>query len=448
LGVLLILTFLVGGGSRSDIASLILLRPIAIGLFCLGLYWLKPEHVARHRFLLVWAGAVVVLVLFQLIPLPPALWQALPGRDLVMAVDQSIGADALWRPLTMSPMATRNALWSLSVPLACLVLAVQLDREALAKMVPLILLVGSLDFALSSMQILGDPDGSLYFYHITNNGAAVGLFANRNHHALYLACILPLLAFWARTPRRGASSIEIRRPFWIALAGAALILPLILITGSRAGLALALVALAFCPLVVAPLGQRLSKQTNHPRPLLWGVAGVGAILLAALLLMSERGTALDRLFGSSAATDDRIRILPTLTHMLHVYMPWGTGFGSFEKLFMVHEPAELLAPTYMNHAHNDWIELLLTGGIPGLLLALALAVWVFRTLASHAFSTHISTKARALGRLGGTIMILAALASATDYPMRVPSLACLAMLALVWIGQVRDDDDPSCTARD
>ena len=50
----------------------------------------------------------------------------------------------------------------------------------------------------------------LWFYRITNNGFPVGLFANRNHAAVFLAALLPLATAWALgqkmrgAPRRGA----------------------------------------------------------------------------------------------------------------------------------------------------------------------------------------------------------------------------------------------------
>ena len=41
----------------------------------------------------------------------------------------------------------------------------------------------------------------------------------------------------------------------------------------------------------------------------------------------------------------------------------------------------------------------------------------------------------ALGRAASAVLILMVLASITDYPLRVPSLACFAVLAAVWLSQ-------------
>ena len=39
-------------------------------------------------------------------------------------------------------------------------------------------------------------------------------------------------------------------------------------------------------------------------------------------------------------------------------------------------PRTLLGESYVNHAHNDWLELWLTGGIPAILLAFAFLAWL------------------------------------------------------------------------
>ena len=38
--------------------------------------------------------------------------------------------------------------------------------------------------------------------------------------------------------------------------------------------------------------------------------------------------------------------------------------GAFEKVFQANEPDALLGPVFLNHAHNDWLEAVITGGLP------------------------------------------------------------------------------------
>lgn len=208
LSVLLVLVFAMGGASRADVASLPVLRPAATAFLFLGLYWLRQEHFKAHSFLLLWGAACAVLVLAQLIPLPPAVWQSLPGRELIVQIGQAAELNDIWRPLTMTPAATRNAFWSLMPPLATLVLAVQLEPGEHKKVLTLIIVLGLTSALLGMLQLLGDPSGPLYFYAVTGNGSAVGLFANRNHQALLLAALLALSALCVA---RGSRCICSRR---------------------------------------------------------------------------------------------------------------------------------------------------------------------------------------------------------------------------------------------
>ncbi|MBK8631855.1 MAG: O-antigen ligase family protein [Sphingomonadales bacterium] len=115
------------------------------------------------------------------------------------------------------------------------------------------------------------------------------------------------------------------------------------------------------------------------------------------------------------------------------HMVLGSGLGSFEQVYQVHEPDALLGPTYMNHAHNDWLELAQTGGIPALMLLVVGMVWAARRIGRYAWSKEFSGDFQRLGQAGACFLILAGMGSIGDYPLRTPSLASLTVIALVWI---------------
>ena len=466
LAALLVLVFATGGASRADVASLAVLRPAATGFLFLGLYWLRPEHWRANRFLLGWAAAITLVALAQLVPLPSQVWQALPGRALIADIDRVVGLGDIWRPLTMTPAATRNAFWSLMPPLACLVLAVQLDRREHQQVMALIIGIGLMSALLAMLQLLGDPRGPLYLYDFTNNGIAVGLFANRNHQALLLAALLPMLAVWAFTETsqrdgRKQSGAGMRRI--AALGAAGFIIPLILITGSRAGIVLGLTALVIAGIImVRALPRRApgnpERGAKAHKSGLWlsgkslpkvaaGLLLGGAAALISLTVALNRDLAIDRLLERDIAEDGRAKTLPTAIAITQLYLPWGSGFGSFEQVYQVHEPDALLGPTYMNHAHNDWLELVQTGGVPALLLLAAVLGWCALTLQRYGWSAQVGRDNRRLAQVGASFLLLAGAGSVGDYPLRAPSLACLMVLALVWIGQLRGATRPGASSR-
>lgn len=456
--LLLVAAFLLGGGSRGDITSLIVLRPLAVLILGYGLAGLQLSHIRANRFLLGMGLAVLALPALHLLPLPPAWWGSLPGRDLVTAIDQAAGLGQVWRPLSLAPDATLNALEALLVPFAVLVLGVRLDARELRQLVGVVLILGGISAVLGLAQVLDGKNLSLYFYTVTNDGMAVGLFANRNHQALLLASLLPLLAVWADAGDTAETEDDRHRAgaakLFGLLAGLAL-LPLIMITGSRAGLLLAAIALALIavlfwrkrasrPGAASRATNDLLARANAALPI-----GLAAICLGvvALTVWFGRAAAWQRLFASAPGEDMRFLIVPTVWAMIRSYLPLGTGIGSFERVYQVHEPDRLLEPTYMNHAHNDWLELILTGGLPALvLLIVAIIAYLLRARHLQARRFEPCPELR-LAWLGMVVILLAALASLGDYPMRVPSLSCFFVVAVLWtccpLPKNRPDDPTS-----
>ena len=428
---LLCAALVLGGSSRADLPTLMVLRPLAALVLGYALWGLRGADVRAHPWLLAGAAAMIALPLVQLVPLPPSIWRALPGRELIAQVDAIAGVGDVWRPISLVPSATWNAFFSLLVPLAVLILGLRLNRAGRARLVPALLIAGFCSALLGVLQILGPRGGPLYFYSITHDDSAVGLFANRNHHAAVLACMFPALALFATT--RTETRLDGPWKPWLALAGAVLLVPLILVTGSRAGLVSGVLGIVLAGLIA--IGPLLKSRALAPRipaqAIVAGVAVLGGLLAWATTRLG-RAEALDRLLHWESDNDFRLRAWQPILDLVHRYFPVGTGFGSFAKVYEVNEPRELLHSTYFNQAHNDWIEVLLTGGLPAALLlaAVCLAVlWRIVVLSKQIASPSLDDR---LGWLGLSIIIIMAFASSTDYPLRVPSIACIWVIAAIW----------------
>lgn len=426
--------FLMGGGARGDVQSLILLRPIAAIFLALGLWHISWDEIARLRGLFLIGLACLVLVLIHLIPLPPSLWQSLPGRDLVMEIDRAAGLGAVWRPLTLTPAATWNAAYALLIPVTALVLLSRLSRTQLAAMVPVLLTLGFFSGLLGLAQAVGPMNSPLYLYRITNNGLAVGLFANRNHQAVLLAALLPMLAIYASV---GLETVEKQRfRFWLALGGAIMIIPLLLATGSRAGLVVGGVGLlAMFVIYRRPADLRPAKRKTVKFDLRIIIAAVITSLLGVLIFFLSRAQAVHRLMEGSASDDLRFAVWPAILDMGWKYFPVGSGIGSFVEAFQIDEPYETLRATYLNHAHNDWLEVFMTGGLPAVFILIAVILaWGWRAFALVRAGENDRT-AVGLARLGATVTAVLAAASVTDYPLRTPILALVFVTAAVWMMQ-------------
>jgi len=439
--VLLTFGFLIavmGGSSRSDIASLPFFRASAVLFAFFALATTRTGTWREIRLPLTLLGLLALWMIAQLIPLPADVWSSLPGRDIIHRMDRLLGHVDRWRPISMTPSLTLNSLLALSVPAAALLLAAAIPVEERGRLWWAIWAFAMLSAAFSLFQFVAGARSAFYLYRITNEGALVGLFANRNHQALLLALGI-LAAGWLITQeflRKHSRPVVVP-----ALSGSILILILLILTiGSRQGLICGLLALTVIFGAIRwgsgqrakAVGQR-TAGAMPARPLVRVAVIVLPFVviggLIALFYWSDRSNAIVRLIDGDgdAAADMRFAAFGTVLGLLKSQWVLGGGFGSFAKLFQTVEPDALLLPSYFNQAHNDWLQLPIEGGLPGVLIALAGLVWLAVSLVSAVFGRgRATTPVKVEAMLLGAAFACLAICSFVDYPLRVPSLEMVA----------------------
>lgn len=430
LAALLMLVFFTGGGSRGDILSLVVLRPVAILCLALGLIWMPSEQWRLFRVPLGLMGALIGLHVLHLIPLPPALWGSLPGREIAVSASALVDAENIWRPLALVPYRAWNALYALLVPAAALVLAAQLREDQHRAILYIVMALIALSALVGFLQVVSGYNPALFFYRVTNADSSVGLFANKNHQAAALCLLLPMLALIGSRAKGTA-----RATGRIASVGAALVvLTLILATGSRAGVIFAALALAGSWFVVSGRPHQVLGRTHKQFPL-GPVALAAAALIASvsLAVIFSRTSALDRLVASDSVEENRFEVWRVILGFFWQYQPFGAGFGSFVEVFQIHEPNGMLATRYWNHAHNDWLEWVLDGGVPVASLLAAALVALVRAVIRLRSQFPGGKLAVQLATVGAVALFTLFLWSLVDYPLRTPTLACLAAVAAVWV---------------
>lgn len=400
------------------------------GLACGYALWrLSLPQVAPFRTPLLLGSACLLLPALQLVPLPPAVWQALPGRGLVVAIDQAEGLAGLWRPLSLVPSLTEHALLGLLLPMAVLLMAVQMKRNCHERLLRLLVALVLASATLAMMQWQKPELVAMLGYRSGYQFGATGLFSNRNHQALALACALPLvLALLARLAHKRAFANPLVLP-GLTLASIVLIFVLVLVTGSRAGLLLFAMAALSLPLLW-PVPTTSAEVRRLA--LLGGIAVLALAAAATVALETGQARALSRLLRTDAVAELRPVIAAQTLAVASDYWPAGSGMGSFVAVYALHEPDALLQPALINQAHNEYLDLFLTGGLPGLLL-LAAAVWAVARAAWQL--RQAGWRQRYHVRLqvcGITMLLLCAAASLLDYPLRTPLMMSLAAIALVW----------------
>lgn len=429
--------FLLGGGSRSDIASLPLLRGSAVLFAFWAAAGLSAEGWRRIRTPLLLLAGLTVWTAIQLIPLPPAMWHSLPGRDTIVSIDGLLGQPDLWRPISLTPSATWNSLLAMSVPIAALLVAARIQPNDYPRVMITIVAISCASALLGLIQMLSGVGSAAYLYRITNAESMVGLFANRNHHAIYIACALIVAATLLRDERMRSRQ---NKAMQLALVFAALLMTaMTALIGSRAGVVAGAVSFALGYAMVVSAGQgkaaghRAAASPAVPPSRAWQAIVFSPLVLVALLLgaviwLSDRTTAISRVADRDVGADMRVQAWPTVQSMIETHWIVGSGFGSFPEVYKIFEPDALLQPFYFNHAHNDWAEIFITGGLPFALIVLGALIWFGRGVAARGLHNLIKGH-RGDYRL--PVLIVVAIIAATslvDYPLRVPSLQAMVVI--------------------
>ena len=427
------LVALFGGASRADSLAQPVVRVVALGYAAMLVLagWIEWRRVRQMWVVSAILAGCAALVTLQLLPLPPGVWSSLAGREFYLQAAAIAGLEQPWRPLTLSPDRTWNALYALSVPAAAAIGLASLDRQARANLVWPVMLIMFLSAVLGLAQVSGGPSSPLRWYAVTNTGSAVGLFANRNHAALFLACFFPLLALVAMRPtlRRGTSQVRT----WIGVGAALFVLLMVVLTGSRAGLVLTTLAAVWAMAFLAPAVRARLKKVRRKRRRLYLLAfAVGIVATVAIVISLQQAVAVQRLRDLGVLDETRMLVWPISWRMSGEFFPFGIGFGAFDPVYRRFEPFDALSTNYINAVHNDFLQVLLEGGLFGVvLIGIALVWWAVASL--RILRTDRDASHAKVARVGSIIILFVFLASAVDYPARTPLIMVLVVIAACWM---------------
>ncbi len=411
--VCLLVLFAAGGGvARWDAYSLLYVRPAAV--IALGLLFIVPGawnwQGLRTPLLLLLAFTATIAV--QLIPLPPALWSQLGAREPYLQAAVIAGVPQPWRPISLLPFRTANSLLATVPAFAALIALAGIPRHKWRTIVHLLLAICCVSALLGTIQY---ASSLFYPYDPSDKGLPIGLLANRNHQALLLTIGLLLLAQWGLDDYGHTGGMT--KPA-VALAGIVFLCLIILLTGSRTGLVIMVLALA---VIAVAAGLLITRVKGRRRPWLPWLIALAPFLVVAVGAYAAQSSGFSRL-DQSLGEDMRTKALPTVWLIAQHYLPWGAGFGTFDRVFMQFEPEQLLVRGFYNRAHSDPLEVLIAGGLPSILVVAAFLVWLLGIT-----GIDLLRKARVgSGRyIVFTAIMLALIASITDYPLRPPLMTLI-----------------------
>lgn len=379
--------------------------------------------------------ALAVLALVQSLPWPRFLAGVVsPAHaELSGVLPDGAVADAAAQGvrLSLAPGASRSVALSIALLTVALAAGAVAGRSVRGRLLLLGAFVSSLLFQVGyglRNWLSGRPE--VWGREVQTPGGVRlrGTFVNPDHAAILLEIGLAVCLAWlwwgVRRARRRAS-LEDRMLLVLPPAACWLATGLgLVLTGSRAALLAA---------AVATLGQTLlmlgrSRLRRAPLALL----PLAAIAAVAVAVAGQAG--FGRLAGTTwdeIATNPRFRIWGLALAAWRRF-PWtGSGLGSWEEAVASFLPADL-ADVRWNRAHNDYLELLATGGVVGaLLVTVAMVAWVRAVTRRLGEARPSVERAAAQAALGAALAV--GVHELFDFGLGLPANA-VAFLTLAGVG--------------
>ncbi len=416
--------------------------PSAIAFWCivlgLGVVFASPRGLRREHFPLFGLAGIVILayafVLHEQLAARP--WIASPNELWREA------AGALGIPIAPSVSIARNQPFlSLGAPLANMLalicsFIVCIDRDRARQLFVVVAWSGAAYAIYGIVTYLVDPTHILWREKIAYRDVLTSTFINRNTAAVYFGscAILWLLVlsqhlrrelppgpiYWRSVPRQFLSGVP--RPIVLSFAMLLLCLAAMLMTNSRAGIVLSLMAL-----VIA-----FAAFFHRDLPRRGGIAATVMIggLIAILFLQVLGGNVSGRFEMQGLSDEGRLEVYRSTLRMIAQHPWFGSGLGTFAWSFPVYRSANISMWGVWDRAHSTPLELASDLGLP--LAGLITVAWL---IALGALVRGALTRRRDLilpvGAL--TVAVLSLMHSSIDFSLQIPGYAII-VFSLVGAG--------------
>ncbi|MER8758348.1 O-antigen ligase family protein [Mesorhizobium sp. M0976] len=383
LGSVLFLALMIGGGTASGLYSDTLIQIAAIvSAAAVFSQTSGPRTVHSGLWLLILAVGLGVL---QIVPLPAAIFNGL--RPELLLGGPWVGENR-FRFISVGVGRTVECLLYLVGAAAFFLAVLRLRVEQVNALLPFFFmgvlcngLAGAIQYSLSdSIAIVG-------LLPFTINA---GLFANVNHFSALLFVSIPFLVYYGL----------FRGHLLSGSIGLIVLLLLLLAAGSRAGV---LIGLAITVLSVVFLS---AHSRSGGLSVLLIFVGLSVYTIGAWTKIDAE--VIDPAFG-------RGEFARTTIDGIKDNWPTGVGFGNFQKAYQIYESKSMIFDKYVNHAHNDYLEVAFEGGVIAVLLMIAYFCLLLNRL--------IEVRRDPFQKAAFLSVSFLLIHSLVDYPLRTEALA-------------------------
>ncbi len=389
----------------------------------------------------------LLFALLQIIPLPASIWTVLPGHGILSDVYELLPQLKPWYSISLLPRATRLTAFELLPAATIFIATLSMNVVRRQTLVWLCLLLGIASCLLGLAQTVQGDGSPLRFYEFSNVNHPVGFFANSNHFSalLYSSMTLSLFVITTIWPQRTKTDKNQKAPgahyalLALVFVASFMFFATQILTTSRMGNALMVVGL------IASFAAFLAgKKTATGNTTLW------AITLTGLVLMGIAASfGLDKFsarIGQDLHNEARLMFTATTFKAALGYLPFGSGLGSFERIYALQETSQTLLPTVVNHAHNDYVEIFLEAGIFGVAWVGLFIIWWLRQTAriwhvNQNPAAFVTPREAQLARTASIVVGLLLMHSVVDYPLRTETLSVVFAMSCALMLPPRQNQD-------
>jgi O-antigen ligase len=382
LGVTIVVSLIIGGGTGTGLPTDMAIQLLAVAastFVCL-------RHMGRHIdsrvfWFMVLAGLAVVLQI-----LPISTLQIRQTQGILPAIEPIDGMDPVSISLGLGRTVEVAAYFLTLCLFVTAVLKLRFDQ--VYGLIPFFLVGVALNLTAGLIQY--SYSGKAVVTDLFSYDLEAGFFVNSNHYSSLIFTSIPIAFVYF---------IETNRLFVLIIYVAAALL-ILLAAGSTAGV---VIGFAITLLSIVVLFQRSRIGTLMIMVFTIGT-GIYSVGLWARLQVEE----FDLGYG-------RLEFARTTLEGIRDNLPFGIGYGNFVIGYPGYEKSEMIFDTYVNHAHNEYLELVFEGGIgAAALLIIFLCLFLWRVIETIYLPLH---KAATLS------ILFILIHSVVDYPLRTLGMA-------------------------
>jgi O-antigen ligase len=376
-------------------------------------------------------AVLTAMVLLQLCPLPAHLLQRLSGRENL--------ASGIPPTLSFEPYCTRTHFLILLTCFVAFYFAqiVSEDRDRKRRLIVSLLAFGTLEAFYGLVQYLSGWQRIFFYAKKYDLEEATGTYINRNHYAGFLEMVLPFslaLLFYEYNKLRATHSLSTadlkrllthqgvqRLVLWLAVA--VVLFTALFFSRSRMGI------VAACASILVIFGLAGASRFQGKMGFLLSTGFI--VLSLGLAVWIGPGPIVSRFAEVqqefTAHDQSRVSIWQDAQALVRNHPLIGTGLGTFPIAFTAVQTTFL--GQFVNHAHNDYLELAVDLGLPAAIILFASIFWTLaRTIRTFLHGHGDFERCVALGCIGSIVAIL--LHSMTDFNLYIPANAILFAVVL------------------